>query len=533
MAKKITYLQLRKLIENTFQEYPDVTYKQKYSVINDGFPGTFNLSLNEPELLDTFGNYLNYDKPLYFAKIQPVIRPDDFEQKVLSKTSIKHLGLFEIAGISLVDTKSTNLTINTKRVINWVWKLLINKLNFDPSKIYVKLSSGGTIEKLTNGKYKINKIIEKDKLSYNYWKELGVPEKNFIWDNTRDTFLSLFMFSRPTPWGYRNEILYDIGEGNKEENLLDIGTIEHFPWKPIFVNEGQKKRDYMIEDIQSWENSVAIAGVGVERLLMVLNKSKNSVECSHIFPLFSSVLKDSKTKDPKRSFILTETIRVLHRVLTDSAGYVNLSSNRKLVLSSYINELYNSLKLLGIPLKNIKKYLKINSNLRQDYPELRDYDFIAREISYAFERRFEESPAFPRAEYYEGTEGLKQATNEILKEKGTPVNVFFSSKLADAVPFYSKYFRKTRIERKIPLRVLSDESKKIEKTKKKDKEELREIRYAKGITNELNSAVYIFRNKLAVITATERERGGIIIENKELSELMNKLFEKYWNSSKK
>jgi hypothetical protein len=533
MAKKITYPQLKKIIESTFQEYSDVNYKEKYSVVNDGFPGNFNLSLNEPELLDTFGDYLNYDKSLFFAKIQPVIRSNDFEQKILSKTSIKHLGLFEMAGISLADTKSTNLATNTQRVINWIWKLLIDKLNFDPSKIYVKLSSGGTIEKLTKGKYKINKDIDKDELSYNYWKELGVPEKNFIWDNTRDTFLSLFMFSRPTPWGYRNEILYDIGEGNKEENLLDIGTIEYFPWKPIFVSDGQKKKDYMIKEIQPWENSIAIAGVGVERLLIVLNNFKNSVECSHIFPLFSKVLKDSRNKDQKVSFILTETIRVLHRVLTDSAGYVNLSSNRKLVLSIYINELYNSLKLLGIPLKNIKKYLKINSNLQQNYLELRNYDFIAREISYAFERRFEESPAFPRAEYYDGTEGLKKVANEILREKGTPVDVFFSSKLTKAVPFYSKYFRKTRIERNIPLRVLSDESKKIEKTKKKDKEELRKIRYAKGITKGINSAVYIFHNKLAVITATERERGGIIIENKELSEIMKRLFEKYWTSAKK
>jgi hypothetical protein len=232
-------------------------------------------------------------------------------------------------------------------------------------------------------------------------------------------------------------------------------------------------------------------------------------------------------------FILTEALRALHRILTDSQGYVNLSEQRKAKLGTYIDASYNSLKILKIPLKKIKDYLKLNAKLNPDYPELKNYDFIAREIAYGFERRFEEYPAFPMAKFYEGTEGLKEVANEILKEKGVKVDAFLSSKLMNFIPFFSEYFRKLRKERNIFLRAITDKAPIIEERKIKDIEELRKIKYLDEITKDLESAIYIYKNKIAVITATERERGGIIIENKEFAEILRRMFSRYWEFAEK
>lgn len=97
-AKLLTYVELREIIKKAYSKYPGVIFKDKYNVINDGFPGTFNLSLNEPEHLDAFGSFIDYNKNLFFAKIQPVIRSNDFEPKIIKNPTNKHLSLFEIAG---------------------------------------------------------------------------------------------------------------------------------------------------------------------------------------------------------------------------------------------------------------------------------------------------------------------------------------------------------------------------------------------------------------------------------------------------
>lgn len=89
-----TYCQLRKEFENFFSKYPGLEWKKPVPVINDSYPGTFNLSFNEPEHLENFNNYVDYSHQLLFGKIQPVIRYNDFSQKItLNKDTYKYLGV--------------------------------------------------------------------------------------------------------------------------------------------------------------------------------------------------------------------------------------------------------------------------------------------------------------------------------------------------------------------------------------------------------------------------------------------------------
>lgn len=526
----MNYQNLKETVEKHFLNYPGIEHKSKYSVVNKGFPGTFNLSVSEPEMLDEFGNYLDYDKNLIYTKTQPVIRPNDFEEIVSKAADKKHLGMFEISAIAAVDTDKSNVTKHLSGIIDNFGKLLFEKLGLDPEKTHVKVCQGGKIKELTDGKYHFDKTIEKDKLSYNYWKKQGIPESNFISDKSRDSFLSLFIFGHPTPWGYRNEILYDIGEGKDEDSMLDIGTIEYLTWRPIFEGK-EKTKASQTKGIKPWKHCVVVAGVGIERLLMAKNNYDSIMECSHIAPLYNKILEDAKNKDKKAAYSLTESIRTVHRILTDAQGYQNLDNNRRKKLNPYIQTMRSSLKKLSIPLKKIKDYLEVNAKTRSYYSELNNSELIAKEIGKIFERRFEQAPAWPQANFYQGTEGLKKAAEEILKEKGTRVDVIFSHKIMDFIPEFHRYFRKKRKENDIYLRVLSDRGGEVIERKEKDKEEHREIRFANTITRNLKSAIYIFENKIALINASEQERGGTIIENREIAKIMKKLFQRNWDKA--
>lgn len=522
--------QLRELILAKFATYPGIEIHQKASMIGEAFPGTFNLSFNEPDLLEEFGSRIEYTKNLFFTKIQPVIRPNDLNGVIALLTDTKHLGTYELGGISIADIESAKLYDHLQKFIEVCSQLLFQECGLDPKKVYIKVCKGGSIEQLTKGHYQINKMIPRDDHTYAEWRNHGIPEENFIWNDNRDTFLSLFNFKNPTPWGYRNEILYDVGEGLEEDNLLDIGTVEYFPWRPVF-EEREGFRYYMTKDIIPWEYAMVAGGFGIERLLMAVNNLRSAVDCDHVKPLYDTILADASNKDTDAAFILTETLRVSHRVLIDSRGYVNLSTNRKQKFNPYIIAMQTAIDTLGIPLKKIRDYLELNASLQPYYLELDDFDFVARQIGYMFERRFEDYPAWPMAEYFEGREGLIKVAEEILKEKGTDVDTIFSSELMRFVPEYSDYFNKLRQERKIFLRAITDKSVETIDRKQNDEKEYRKTKFSDKIVENLKSAIYILDKKVVMITATEREQGGMIVENKEIVQILKAMFENTWNKT--
>jgi len=373
------YKELRELFINDFSKSREVKKYKNYSVINKGFSGNFNLSFSEPEMLEEFGSLINIKHKLLYTKIQPCIRFEDFLKILspLSKKSYMYLGLFDMAGICLCYPKPNGLEEQTKILINQVWNFLTNKLKLEPTKLFVKCFAGKSIKQATKGKYKIDKKIEKDNLSINEWIKIGLPKDNILLDKSRDTFLALHIH-RPTPWGYRTEILYKL----KNKEFIDLGTIEYFPWKPVF-------RKDKIVDIVSWENSCCLAVFGLERLNFVTNNLEHIRECDIIKPLFSKILEDSKIKNQAQAFLLCECIRVSQRVLTDSLGYANLSRHRKKKLTKYIQQIYKLFKKMKIPIKNLRDYLEINAKLQEWYPELKkNVELVNTELLNAFNRKF-------------------------------------------------------------------------------------------------------------------------------------------------
>ncbi len=355
----MNYYELRKFIEH----YPKLHAEKVAAspVVNNAYPGQFNLSFTEAPWLDKFGNYLRIDQDFFFSKIQPVIRYNDYKNLILKNAYQKHLALFDMADLvgvgCFVDrAKGNNFTAFTiKEFVGF-----LSELNISLENVYVSCFEGASVKEATNGKYIFNKVIPPFEFGKEQWIKNGIPIKNIIPDKTRDTFLALNIYGRPTPWGYRNEIYVK----TKSEELIDVGTIEHLIWEPVFL-------DGQIVDIKEYEHFSGLNVVGVERLTMVTNNYSSIAECEHINPLFDILEKFASKYDHNSCFIVVESIRAAHRVVSDVDSVESFSKSRRYKFNDYLEGCYLHLDNLGVSSRGVvlRELLEHNAKLNPHYPE--------------------------------------------------------------------------------------------------------------------------------------------------------------------
>lgn len=356
----MTIKELRQKLRE-FRKYPGTEMYPASPVIHPGFPNCFNLSFAEYEFLEKFGQYLYCDQDFIYSKIQPCVRHHDWEAiKSDKENRYRYLSLFEMSdggGLILLKDKSKQ-----EDVAKWSIKSFIDLIKFlglDVSKLRVSFFQETTISEATDGKYKINKTIPTDPM-VGYWKELGIKDEQFIPDKTRDTFLSLRIFGLPTPWGYRNELYYE-----HQGKLLDIGTVEHMRYEPIF-NEDEE-----VCDIKDYQHSLSVCGVGIERLNIVINNLDNVWDIDTIKPLIDFVLLKAKNKDKIQAMIGVQAFRAINKIIIDGGIYSALNKKRKEVVKVFYYSFFESLEKLEITFEKewMTELLNLNATLQED-PEL-------------------------------------------------------------------------------------------------------------------------------------------------------------------
>lgn len=325
---KITYEKLREFLANS-EKYPKCKKYKRVPLIHEGFPGTFNLSFTEYDMLREFGGYSNFSHNLVYSSIQSCIRPQDILENLKEgKDMWKYLGVFELSDIA------GQIFLSEKKDIEEVHgfqieKLIeiLEKLGLDKNKIYPSYQKGGKISEITKGKYSFNFEIPEDSFTKNKFIELGVPKENLIPDKTRDTLLSLHLHMK-TPWGYRNEINYNLGS-KENPRFLDIATVEYFKWFPKYsLNEESSKNIYGLED---FPHTASVGGIGVERLFMTISGLKKIQDVDYIkkfYDLFRNLYPELTEEQRTKA---GEIIRSLHRLYSDikEIKLNSLGNNRK------------------------------------------------------------------------------------------------------------------------------------------------------------------------------------------------------------
>ena len=137
----------------------------------------------------------------------------------------------------------------------------------------------------------------------------------------------------------------------------------------------------------------------------------------------------------------------------------------------------------------------------------------------------------PTIEIYEGKAGLKTILDDIIKTKPKEILTLSSAKIFETLMYYFPHWIKRRVKAKIFAKILQQEVETTKELKKKDKPELREIRFLPK-DFKINTHMQIYGNKIAILTLRKDEPIGVIIENKDIVETQKSLFNFLWNNGK-
>lgn len=133
---------------------------------------------------------------------------------------------------------------------------------------------------------------------------------------------------------------------------------------------------------------------------------------------------------------------------------------------------------------------------------------------------------------FEGKEGIRSVMNDILTEENITIKSFGSiSSFMKSSPYFSKeYFRKKK-ERNIKALSISFNIPENLIAKKTDKKHLRETRFVN--LKPSNSACFLYQDKTALITYSLGEQRGVIIQDSEMKELLEYMFDALNREAKK
>jgi hypothetical protein len=329
----------QELIERKKNAYklPGVQSWPVAPMCHDGFPGNFNMSYCEYELIQSQGQLLNVRQDLAMSKVQPCIRMNDLDTIInRGERHEQYLALFEMSDIAGVTVqKHADREAGTMHAIVLGVMDFFASVGLDTSLLRVSYFAGGSVALATAGKYGFEHAIEPDPL-VEQWLDCGLSESQLIPDQTRATFLALNSFGRPTPWGYRNEIYY-LHNGK----LLDIATIEILQFAPVF-------QDGQIVSLRPWGSLACGSVCGVERMLMAINAHTSVLECPHIIPLVERIDSLARGRSPEHAEILAQVLRPLHRLAAECREFSLLSRRRRKRLQPLLRAVREECRILEL-----------------------------------------------------------------------------------------------------------------------------------------------------------------------------------------
>ncbi len=359
--KELSIKQFSKL-----DKYPNSTVliNEVFPLINDAYPGKFNLSVSEflwSEMCKNKGflinnNFFDYTAlPEHsFWTITKNIRDEDYE-KILDGSN-QHLLLFHIAsvgGFTITRLTEENREFYIKNFLDF-----LNKYLGSLEKLKVAYFDGGEIKK-----HEINRLFDKDVNKDLYEKFRKIHGFNLL-PTKNETFLSLKVFGSPIFWGYRNEFFFQ-----HNGKSLDLGTIECLPFIPEYK---EANGSVFYKSIKEGDKGFIGSGVGLERLTMILENAKNIWDISLIKPLIKILRESSRNKEveDRTLFIISEVLKVLHYILSERDGLTASelgNKHRREIISKFISGLIAGIVYADLLIDKtlIKKFVLLNKDLNQ------------------------------------------------------------------------------------------------------------------------------------------------------------------------
>jgi sugar-specific transcriptional regulator TrmB len=137
----------------------------------------------------------------------------------------------------------------------------------------------------------------------------------------------------------------------------------------------------------------------------------------------------------------------------------------------------------------------------------------------------------PFVEIYEGKEGLKTLMDDIIDTKPEELLTITSVKIFEVLTFYFPHWVKRRAKAGIKARIVGPATKEsmkyLEKYKKTEKKELRELRALPG-TMKMESRIEVYADKVIITNLEKDNLISILIKDKKVADSFKAMFEVYW-----
>jgi len=181
--------------------------------------------------------------------------------------------------------------------------------------------------------------------------------------------------------------------------------------------------------------------------------------------------------------------------------------------------------LVSYILKNNQRYYQA-TNPEKLIQIMKDKERIVHDVLPELKAQYEFSKEKEETNFYRGKEGVKYIFEDMIREKDTVLVIGASPNANEIIKYYFPKYDKRRIEEKINVKLIYDESfKPVKDIPQAD------IRYLPAGYGS-NAATNIYADKVAIIIWLEKPL-AILIKNKEVAKSYRKYFELLWKIAKK
>jgi alanyl-tRNA synthetase len=241
------------------------------------------------------------------------------------------------------------------------------------------------IERLSVTCFEGDNDSPKDLEAENVWLSLGMPKERIHFLSKEDNWWG--PAGTTGPCGPDTEMFYHV------QNVQEKDTIEFNKfckegkfceiWNDVFMQYNKTVEGKYVE----LEQKNVDTGMGVERVVAVLNGFDNVYECDSLKPIYEKVKELSKKElvdetSIKSARIITDHLRAATFILGDDKAIVPSNVDQGYILRRFIRRSIRHARLLGIEGKFCRKIVEIVvDRFGEAYPDLkRNKDFIFSEI---------------------------------------------------------------------------------------------------------------------------------------------------------
>ena len=274
------------------------------------------------------------------VSVQKCLRTDDIDQVGDSV----HNTFFEMLGNwSLGDPASPDGIGQggywKEEAIFWSYQFLVNELKLDSKRIYISVFAGDSDAPF-------------DKESFDIWKKLGVSEDHIFKYGKKENWWG--PVGEIGPCGPDTEMFYDVkgGELAGEEPLTNSERFVEI-WNDVFM-QYDKQEDGSFKALRQKNVDT---GMGLERMLAVLNKTPSSYETDVFLPLMKQIEEITASYNDKSARIVADHLRSSVFLISD--GVMPSNVERGYILRRLIRRSIRHASLLKID----KDFLKDTSKI--------------------------------------------------------------------------------------------------------------------------------------------------------------------------